>query len=86
MKQTRLREENLSVSSVHHSLLPCPSGYSSSPPFTHQSLSSVVVDYKLHLATLSHSSFNFQGSPSVTATVSDSVEAPLSKTGAVTVK
>lgn len=40
----------------------------------------------LHLATLSHSSFNFQGSPSVTATVSDSVEAPLSKTGAVTVK
>lgn len=66
VKQTRLREESLSVSSVHHSLLLCPSGYSPSPPFMHL----VIILHRLSfLATLSHSSFKAPLSKRGTVTV-----------------
>lgn len=72
MKQTRLREGSLSVSSVHQSLLICPSGYSSSPPFMNQSLSSIVFPSAL-----------LQQSSAIPLSI---FKAPLRKTGTVTIK
>lgn len=60
---------------------------SSAPSFRLLLLSSsYALAIILHRLLFYATSFNFQGSSSVTATVSDFVEAPLSKTGAATVK